>query len=97
MSWFKYVIIPACIGIAVSCAMVHAKLYKSQLIEYRTVVQKGETLWDICGEIATDEEDLREIVYQTMEDNRIQDARRLRVGQPLVIRVEQARKKPANE
>lgn len=35
-----------------------------KIVEYRREVRPGDTLWTICGEIATDKEDLRRLVYQ---------------------------------
>ena len=45
----------------------------TRLIEYRREVKPGDTLWTICGEIATDKEDLRKLVYQAKKDNRIRN------------------------
>lgn len=62
-----------------------------RLIEYRKEVAEGETLWDICSEIATDREDLRRLVYQAMRDNHISDPTVLQPGQEVVVRVKEAR------
>lgn len=63
-----------------------------KIVEYRREVRAGDTLWDICGEIATDKEDLRRLVYQAKKDNGIRDVGNLQPGMLIVVRVEEARK-----
>lgn len=62
-----------------------------KIVEYRKEVKPGDTLWDICGEIATDKEDLRKLVYQAKKDNRIRDVGNLQPGMLIVVKVEEAR------
>lgn len=63
-----------------------------KIVEYRREVKAGDTLWDICGEIATDKDDLRKLVYQAKKDNRIKDVGNLQPGMLVIVRVEEARK-----
>lgn len=63
-----------------------------KIVEYRREVRAGDTLWDICGEIATDKEDLRKLVWQAKKDNRIHDVGNLQPGTLVIVRVEEARK-----
>lgn len=63
-----------------------------KIVEYRREVRAGDTLWDICGDIATDKEDLRKLVYQAKKDNGIRDVGNLQPGMLIVVRVEEARK-----
>ena len=64
---------------------------KTEIIEYHKEVTQGETLWDICREIATDREDLQKLVYQAMQDNHISDPATLQPGQLVIVRVREAR------
>ena len=64
---------------------------KTEIIEYHKEVAQGETLWDICREIATDREDLQKLVYQAMQDNHISDPKALQPGQLIIVRVKEAR------
>lgn len=66
--------------------------HHTYMVQYRKEVQQGETVWDICSEIATDKEDLRKLVWQTMKDNRIKDPNNVQPGMLLVVNVEKARK-----
>ena len=63
----------------------------TKLIEYHKEVVAGETLWDICREIATDREDLQKLVYQAMQDNHITDPATLQPGRVVIVRVQEAR------
>ena len=65
--------------------------HHTYMVQYRKEVQQGETVWDICSEIATDKEDLNKLVYQTMKDNRIKDPNDVQPGMLLVVNVEKAR------
>lgn len=81
-------------GLAVNGSLVKDYLTAgpNELIEYRKEVAEGDTLWDICREIATDRDDLRKLVWQAMQDNRITDPAELQPGRVVIIRVKEARK-----
>lgn len=80
-------------GAAVDAGKIYHRLFpETKIVEYRREVKPGDTLWTICGEIATDKEDLRKLVYQAKKDNRIMDVGNLQPGMLIVVRVEEARK-----
>lgn len=81
-------------GLAVNGSLVKDYLTAgpNELIEYRKEVAEGDTLWNICSEIATDREDLRKLVWQAMRDNHISDPAELQPGWVVVVRVREARK-----
>lgn len=64
---------------------------ETRIVEYRREVKPGDTLWTICGDLATDKEDLRKLVWQAKKDNRIQDVGNLQPGMLVIVRVEEAR------
>lgn len=79
-------------GAAVDADNIYNRLFpETRIVEYRREVRAGDTLWDICGEIATDKEDLRKLVWQAKKDNRIKDVGNLQPGRLIVVRVEEAR------
>lgn len=82
-------------GVAVNADLAKDYLFagKNELIEYRKEVREGETLWGICSEIATDKEDLRKLVWQSMRDNNLTDPAELQPGRIVVVRVREARKR----
>lgn len=80
-------------GVAVDADSIYNRMFpETKIVEYRREVKPGDTLWTICGEIATDKEDLRKLVYQAKKDNRIRDVGNLQPGMLIVVRVEEARK-----
>lgn len=79
-------------GVAVDADSIYNRMFpETKIVEYRREVKPGATLWDICGEIATDKEDLRKLVYQAKKDNRIKDVGNLQPGMLIVVKVEEAR------
>ena len=79
-------------GAAVDAGKIYHRIFpETKIVEYRREVKPGDTLWDICGEIATDKEDLRKLVYQAKKDNRIRDVGNLQPGMLVIVRVEEAR------
>lgn len=79
-------------GAAVDAGKIYHRFFpETKIVEYRREVRAGDTLWDICGEVATDKEDLRKLVYQAKKDNRIQDVGNLQPGTLVIVRVEEAR------
>lgn len=80
-------------GAAVDADNIYHRLFpETRIVEYCREVKPGDTLWTICGEIATDKEDLRKLVYQAKKDNRIMDVGNLQPGTLVIVRVEEARK-----
>ena len=47
---------------------------ETMVVEYRHEVQSGETLWKVCADVATDADDLSELVYRTQKENNLSDA-----------------------
>ena len=79
-------------GAAVDADNIYHRLFpETRIVEYCREVKPGDTLWTICGEIATDKEDLRKLVYQAKKDNRIMDVGNLQPGMLIVVKVEEAR------
>lgn len=46
----------------------------TSVVEYRHEVERGETLWKVCADVATDAEDLSELVWRTQKENNLSDA-----------------------
>ena len=63
-------------------------LMSTETIEYRETVDNGDTIWGICAKIATDDDNLQEMVDNVIRDNGIGMDCNIRPGQELVIRVE---------
>lgn len=79
-------------GAAVDADNIYNRFFpETKIVEYRREVRPGDTLWTICGEITTDKEDLRRLVWQAKKDNRIRDVGNLQPGMLVIVRVEEAR------
>ena len=61
-----------------------------ETIEYRYTVNEGDTIWDVASYIATEKEDVRDIVRTIVHDNNVKNAV-ITPGQELIIRVPKAR------
>ena len=87
------VVAAAAVPLLIIGSIVTADVFddKTEIIEYHKEVAQGETLWDICAEIATDKEDLRKLVYQAMKDNHIEDPATLQPGRVVIVKVKEAR------
>lgn len=74
----------AVIGSGMACLM---QSHTEPRIEYRAAAQSGDTVWSICRRIATDKDNLPELVWETMEENHITDPTELQPGQVIVVHV----------
>lgn len=77
---------------AVICGAAAMGADDARYIEYRYEVEPGDTVWGIACRIATEEEDVRELVWRIEQDNQIKNAN-LTPGQELRIRVSESAKK----
>lgn len=59
----------------------------AELIEYRTEAEAGDTIWSLCAKVASDEDEMEELVFRTMQENHIKDPAHLQPGQLIVIHV----------
>lgn len=59
----------------------------AELIEYRAEAEQGDTIWSLCAKVASDEDCMEELVYRTMQENRISDPGALQPGTLVIIRV----------
>ena len=78
-----------CAGVAVNADLARDYLFagKNELTEYRKEVKEGDTLWDVCAKVASNKDNLQELVYNTMKENRISDPGSLQPGEEIIIRV----------
>lgn len=59
----------------------------TELVEYRATVEEGDTIWSLCAKVASDEDEMEELVFRTMQENHIKDPAHLQPGQLIVIHV----------
>lgn len=59
----------------------------AELVEYRAEAEQGDTIWSLCAKVASDYDNMEELVYRTMQENHIKDPANLQPGQLIVIHV----------
>lgn len=59
----------------------------AELVEYRTEAEQGDTIWSLCAKVASDYDNMEELVYRTMQENHITDPGGLQPGQLIIIHV----------
>lgn len=62
-------------------------LAPSPLVEYRAEVEPGDTIWALCARVASNRDNLQEVVSRAKKENGLADARDLQPGRELIIRV----------
>lgn len=60
-----------------------------QLISYKVTLRNGDSVWDACAKVASSKDDVREVVYNTLKENRIKNPGNVQPGTELVIRVKE--------
>jgi len=79
------------LALATACGIgwyAGAKLaYEQKTAEISKIhyVEEGETLWDIAAGLSSDEQDIREVIYDLAKLNNIAPDADLKVGQKIVI------------
>lgn len=78
------------IALFIASAVFAAFAYQGgepEMVEYHEEADTGDTLWTMCARVASDRDDLSELVFETMQENNISDPGSLQPGQLVVIRV----------
>lgn len=57
------------------------------IMTYKVTAEPGDTVWSICSRIATDRDNMQQVVWQAMKDSHIEKASDLQPGQIVVVRV----------
>lgn len=87
MRWMKKIILVLAL-LAMGCgAYAYATRPEPTLMEYHVTAKPGDTIWGICGLIASDRDDLSEVVWRAMRDSGIKKAADLQPGQTVIVRV----------
>lgn len=81
---FTLALVTAC-GIGWYAGAKLAYEQKASEIQKIHYVEEGETLWDIASELASDEQDVREVVYDLQKLNGTAPDADINVGQKIVI------------
>ena len=58
-------------------------------VPYKVALQDGESIWDACAKIASDKDDVREVVYNALKENHISNPGNVQPGTEIVIKVKE--------
>lgn len=78
------------IALFIASAVFAAFAYQGgepDMVEYHEEAEEGDTVWSMCARVASDRDDLSEIVFETMQENHIKEPGQLQPGQMIIIRV----------
>lgn len=81
-----YLALTAVIGSGTACFLNNTQ---EQTIEYRAEAQAGDSVWSLCRRISTNRDNLQELVWRTMRENRITDPTSLQPGQVVIVHVKE--------
>ncbi len=76
---------------ATACAWQISETPDMETVTYVATVEAGDTVWDLAARLATEQDDIRDVVRAIKAQNGITDAAALRPGQTLVVKVARAK------
>lgn len=60
-------------------------------VPYKVTIRSGESVWESCYKVASNQDNMQELVWRTMKENHINDPGNVQPGTELVIRVKELR------
>lgn len=95
INWFKVSQVSILLGLSffVGSCFIRDKQHfpaESEIIKYTYQVSAGDTIWDVASNVATPNEDVRELVYNIMETNKIDNPASIQEGQTIYIFLKRA-------
>lgn len=67
----------------------YAVQLREKTVPYKVTLRNGESVWDACTKVASSRDDVREVVYNALKENRINDPGNVQPGTEIVIRVKE--------
>lgn len=58
-------------------------------VPYKVTLRNGESVWDACTKVASNKDDVREVVYDTLKENHIKNPGDVQPGTEIIIRVKE--------
>lgn len=58
-------------------------------VPYKVTLRNDESVWDACAKVASSKDDVCEVVYNALKENRINDPGNVQPGTEIVIRVKE--------
>lgn len=58
-------------------------------VPYKVTLRNGENVWDACAKVASSKDDVREVVYNALKENHINNPGNVQPGTEIIIRVKE--------
>lgn len=58
-------------------------------VPYKVTLRSGESVWDACAKVASNRDDVQDVVYNTLKENHISNPGNVQPGTEIVIRVKE--------
>lgn len=58
-------------------------------VPYKVTLRNGDSVWDACAKVASDKDDVREVVYNALKENHINAPGNVQPGTEIIIRVKE--------
>lgn len=66
----------------------HSLVKPNHVVTYEYRIQEGDTLWHVASTVALPEDDLQQMVFKIIEDNKIKDPGAIQPGTVIQINLE---------
>ena len=60
----------------------------NDVVTYNYRIQEGDTLWSVASDVALPEDDIRKVIFEIMEENKIKNPGKIQPGTVIQITVE---------
>lgn len=85
---FTWIVAIICIGYMYYNTKTYAVTTTGGLVRHSYTLQVGDTIWDVASNVSTSNDDVREVVYKILEDNKISNPSAVQAGQTIYIYLE---------
>jgi hypothetical protein len=85
---FTWIVAIICIGYMCYSTKSYAVTTTDGLVRHSYTLQVGDTIWDVASNVSTSNDDVREVVYKILEDNKISNPSAVQPGQTIYIYLE---------
>lgn len=58
-------------------------------VPYKVTIRDGESVWDACTKVVSSKDDVREVVYNALKENHINNPGNVQPGTEIIIRVKE--------
>lgn len=65
-----------------------SKVGPSHVVTYSYRIQEDDTLWTVASDVALPEDDIRKVIFEIMEENKIKDPGKIQPGTVIQISME---------